>query len=122
MSSNHSSHLPVLSLLLGATLWGVIWYPLRLLEQHGMAGLWTSLIMYLAALVISLPVLWRCRAELSLHPWLLLMLALSAGWCNVSFVLAVIEGNVVRVLLLFYLSPLWAALLGWLLLGERLSS
>ncbi|HLA74682.1 MAG TPA: DMT family transporter [Gammaproteobacteria bacterium] len=121
MSSNHSSHLPVLSLLLGATLWGVIWYPLRLLEQHGMAGLWTSLIMYLAALVISLPVLWRCRAELSLHPWLLLMLALSAGWCNVSFVLAVIEGNVVRVLLLFYLSPLWAALLGWLLLGERLS-
>jgi len=45
----------------------------------------------------------------------------SAGWCNVAFILAVLEGTVVRVLLLFYLSPIWAVLLAWLFLGERLS-
>lgn len=130
MLSNHSSQthssavpsaLPVLSLLLGATLWGIFWYPMRLLEQHGMPGLWSSLIMYAAAVVISLPWLWRQRAVLVKRPWLLLMLGLSAGWCNVAFILAIIDGNVMRVLLLFYLSPLWAALLGRILLGERLS-
>ena len=46
---------------------------------------------------------------------------MSAGWCNVAFILAVLEGTVVRVLLLFYLSPIWAVLLAWLFLGERLS-
>ena len=32
-----------------------------------------------------------------------------------------IDGNVVRVVLLFYLSPLWSTLLGWLFLKEQLS-
>ena len=45
---------------------------------------------------------------------------LAAGWTNVAFLLAVIDGEVVRVLILFYLSPLWAALLGRWLLGEAL--
>ena len=47
-------------------------------------------------------------------------MALAAGWCNVAFIVAVLEGNVMRVLLLFYLSPFWAVCLGWLLLDERL--
>jgi drug/metabolite transporter (DMT)-like permease len=38
----------------------------------------------------------------------------------VAFIVAVLEGNVMRVLLLFYLSPFWAVCLGWLLLDERL--
>jgi drug/metabolite transporter (DMT)-like permease len=49
-----------------------------------------------------------------------LLMALAAGWCNVAFIVAVLEGNVVRVLLLFYLSPFWAVCLGWLLLDESL--
>ena len=121
MPSNHSSSaLPSLSLLLAATLWGISWYPIRWLEQNGLPGLWSSLVMYTAELVISLPWLWRGRAELCRHPGLLLALALSAGWCNIAFILAIIDGNVMRVLLLFYLSPLWTVLLGRLLLDERL--
>ncbi|MEO6697159.1 MAG: DMT family transporter [Gammaproteobacteria bacterium] len=123
MPSNHTPPvLPTLSLLFGATLWGVFWFPLRWLEAQGVPGLWSSLFIYLTVTVVSLPWLWQRRGELVKSPRMLLALALIAGWCNVAFILAVIEGNVVRVLLLFYLSPLWAALLGRLLLGERLSS
>ena len=112
---------PVFSLLLSATLWGVIWYPLRLLEAAGLSGLWTTLASYGAALLLgSLAVIAR-RGELRHQPLALLILAVSAGWCNVAFILAVLEGTVVRVLLLFYLSPIWAVLLAWLFLGERLS-
>lgn len=113
---------PVFSLLYAATFWGVLWFPLRLLESAGIGGTWQTLVSYLAAMAVMVPLLWLGASPLRVRPapgWLLL-LALSAGWANVAFVLAVIEGEVVRVLLLFYLSPVWASLLGWLLLGERL--
>lgn len=115
--------LPVFSLLFAATFWGMLWYPLRLLEQAGISGTWQTLISYLSATLVMLPLLRLGRSPLRVRPpaiWMLL-LVLAAGWANVAFVLAVIEGEVVRVLLLFYLSPVWASLLGWLLLGERLS-
>jgi len=113
--------LATLSLLLGATLWGVIWYPMRLLEGAGLSGLWLTLILYGTALVASLPRTWRGFAEFRLSPGLAALLMLAAGWTNIAFVEAVLGGNILRVLMLFYLSPLWATLLGWWWLGERLS-
>lgn len=114
--------LPVLSLLLTAAMWGMVWYPLRLLEQNGLAGLWSTLISYGAALFVG--VLWMSRRTWRRpdRTWVLVLMLLAVGWCNVSFVLAVLEGTVVRVLLLFYLSPLWALLLGWMILDEKPAS
>ena len=112
--------LPVLSLLFTATLWGVVWYPLRLLEGQGLAGLWSALISYGAILCVFLWVLVRDRKSLAVNRVPLALMGLSAGWCNVAFIMAVLDGHVVRVLLLFYLSPFWAVCLGWLMLGERL--
>lgn len=114
--------LPILCLLFTATMWGVLWYPLRLLEEAGLPGLWTTLFIYLVALLVGgLPAFGKLK-EIASQPGLMLMLAVTTGWCNVAFILAVIDGNVVRVLLLFYLSPLWATILGWLLLEERASN
>jgi drug/metabolite transporter (DMT)-like permease len=110
--------LPVLALLFSATLWGVIWYPLRLLEARGLSGLWASVILYGAALAVGFAWTRGLYAACARAPAGLLLLALAAGWCNVSFMLAVLEGEVLRVLLLFYLSPLWATLLGHWFLGE----
>ncbi len=49
-------------------------------------------------------------------------LVLAAGGTNACFNWAVSIGDVVRVVLLFYLMPLWTVLLSRLLLGERISS
>lgn len=113
--------LPELSILLGASLWGVIWYPLRLLEAGGFSGAWLTLTLYATALLVSLPFTYRALPEFARRPWLLLALMLAAGWTNIAFVEAILHGNILRVLLLFYLSPLWAVLLGWIVLHERLS-
>ena len=43
----------------------------------------------------------------------------AAGLTNVGFNWAVTTGDVVRVVLLFYLMPTWSLLLAWWLLGER---
>jgi len=115
---------PVFSLLLAATLWGVFWFPLRWLEQLGLGGLWQTLFIYTGTLWVVVIIVWRqgarFRSELGLAPWPLLFMALASGWCNTAFILAMLEGEVMRVLLLFYLSPLWATLIGWLFLKEEL--
>jgi drug/metabolite transporter (DMT)-like permease len=112
--------LPVLGLLLAATMWGLLWYPLRLLEGAGLPGLWVIFVAYAAALAAGLIYLRTRRVPLGARRGLLLALVLAAGWCNVSFMVAVLEGTVVRVVLLFYLSPLWSVLLGRVILGERM--
>ncbi|NNJ94989.1 MAG: DMT family transporter [Halobacteria archaeon] len=114
--------LPVLSLLFTATLWGVVWYPLRLLEEQGLTGAWSALVSYGAALCLFLWVFVRDIGPLQRNALPLLLMGLTAGWTNVAFIMAVIDGNVVRVLLLFYLSPFWAVCLGWLMLNERLDA
>lgn len=111
---------PILALLFGATLWGLFWFPLRWLEAHGMEGLWAALLIYLGTLVVAIPLLWRHAPELRQFPMTMAIIGLASGWCNVSFFLAVLDGTVVRVVLLFYLSPVWSVLLGRLILGERL--
>ena len=119
MSRSNHQILPILSLLLTASLWGLVWYPLRLLESQGLSGLWLSLTSYGAVLAVGLVWLWRSRADWQRDTVVLGLMLLATGWCNVAFVLAILDGTVVRVLLLFYLSPLWALVLGWLMLGEH---
>lgn len=120
-SKPHLVQGPVLSLLLAATLWGVIWYPLRLLNEHGLNGLWSSLVSYGVALAVGVLYVARYEPSWRADKARLGLMALAAGWCNIAFVIAVIDGTVVRVLLLFYLSPVWTLLLGRWLLGERAS-
>ena len=113
--------LPTLGLLYGAAFWGLVWYPTRLLEQAGIAGAWLTLVCYTVAFVVLVPfVRWPWRA-MRQRTGDLVVLLLAAGWTNVAFVLAVLDGEVVRVVLLFYLSPVWTVLLGRWLLQERLT-
>jgi drug/metabolite transporter (DMT)-like permease len=114
--------LPVTSLLFSASLWGIVWYPLRLLEINGLAGAWSALVSYGAVLLACSWIFVRESRAVGENLAHLLLMGLAAGWCNVAFIMAVLDGTVVRVLLLFYLSPFWAVCLGWLMLGERLDT
>ena len=120
-SSQHTSVFAVVSLLLAATLWGVFWYPLRWLEQQGLHGVWITFLIYCGTLVYCIPIAVRHRREFVRHPFMLLLIGLSSGWCNTAFIMAMLEGEVVRVILLFYLSPVWATLLARVVLKEQLS-
>jgi drug/metabolite transporter (DMT)-like permease len=120
-STKQSSLLPVFSVLAAATLWGTSWFPLRILEQNGLQGLWITLIVYAIPAIIGGLVLFRRWDEFAREPMLLTVIGLANAWCNVAFILAVLEGNVMRVLLLFYLYPVWATLLARVLLGEHLT-
>jgi drug/metabolite transporter (DMT)-like permease len=107
-------------MLAGSTLWGLYWLPLRWLEQAGLEGLWALAVIYVGATVtLGVAARGRWRAALAAR-WRLGGIGLSAAVSGIAFGLGMIEGEVARVLILFYLSPVWAVLLGRVLLGERI--
>ena len=110
--------LPALVLLFDAFIWGTSWLPFRALSEHGSHPLWSTVFVYVCGVALFL--VWRPRVlgELARHPKLA-ALALAAGLTNICFNWAVTVGDVMRVVLLFYLMPAWSILLAWALLGER---
>lgn len=109
---------PALALLLNAFVWGVSWWPFRELRQMGLHPLWATALIYAVSLALLLVVRPRAWRPLAREPLLWVLLAAS-GFTNVGFNWGVTVGDVVRVVLLFYLMPAWTVLLAWLLLGER---
>ncbi len=110
--------LAVLALALNALVWGLSWWPMRQLDANGLHPLWaTACVFTLATVVVTLisPTGWLHFKQ---HPQLWWLMAAS-GLTNVGFNWAVTTGDVVRVVLLFYLMPTWSLLLAWWLLGER---
>ena len=108
----------MLALSLNALVWGLSWWPLRQLDADGLHPLWaTACVFTLATVVLTLisPSGWRHFTQ---HPQLW-WLMVASGLTNVGFNWAVTTGDVVRVVLLFYLMPTWSLLLAWWLLGER---
>jgi len=110
----------VAALVTGALVWGLIWYPYRILRDAGIDGIAATTATYGAALVFGL-ILFRRSLGSFVHSWTLFWLAVAAGGCNLGYVLATLTGEVMRVLLLFYLAPLWTVALSRLLLDERLN-
>jgi drug/metabolite transporter (DMT)-like permease len=113
--------MPIVGILSGALVWGLIWYPYRMLQDMGLAGVFAAMISYLLALVCGTFMLPRAMQSLKHAGWWTVGLIISAGWSNLGYVLAMLHGEVMRVLLLFYLAPLWTILFSYWLLGERLN-
>lgn len=119
MSALRLSFGPALALLFNAAVCGLSWWPMRTLLDMGLHPLWANVGLFLIG--CALIVLWRPQALRQLREMpVLWTMALASGVVNASFNWGVSIGEVVRVVLLFYLMPVWTALLARLWLGERL--
>jgi drug/metabolite transporter (DMT)-like permease len=118
--ARRATWLAALALMLNAFTWGVSWWPFRWLEARGLHALWATAMIY--AVAVAVIVLARPGAVGHLlRTRRLWWLVLASGTTNATFNWAVTTGDVVRVVLLFYLMPLWAVLLARWLLRERLT-
>ena len=120
LSHPRRAAVPIGVLLFSCTLWGLMWWPLKQFSAAGLAGAPLTLLSYGLVGLLGLPWLWRERLAWRPEAGLLLGLLLVGGFANTAFVQALISGDVVRVMLLFYLSPVWAVLGGRLFLGEHI--
>lgn len=112
-----SSAWPALALTFNAFTWGVSWWPFRELQARGLHPLWSTALIYAAAVAVITawrPGAWRELGRTRSLWWLVA----ASGTTNAAFNWGVTAGDVVRVVLLFYLMPLWAVLLARAVLGE----
>lgn len=117
--NNQQNHLAVFGLLFGAFCWGIVWYPYRLMAQAGVSGVASSVYTYAIAVVLGGLVTVRFWRGIFRQPKIIILLGLMSGYTNLSYVLAVIDGDVMRVMLLFYLSPIWTLILAHFWLKEK---
>lgn len=114
--------LPVVVLLLSSIGWGLTWLPLEYLGNAGVAGTPLILVAFGAAALGLLPVLVMQSARWRGQSRYLVWIAVFGGYANMAFQSSLYHGEVIRVMILFYLLPVWGVLGGRLFLGERIDA
>ena len=106
-------------LIFASILWGLSWIPLKYLSKAGLHGLPLILLCYGAMSLMVLPFLWRSLSSVRNHLLPIFGIFVFGGLANLCFNYALIHGEVVRVMVLFYLLPVWGVLGGRFILQEK---
>lgn len=118
--SAHARRRAAGALVFNAFVWGTAWWPMRALQAEGLHPLWTTALTFAVASLAIAAVRPRALRQVLGTPALWVLVA-AAGCTNAAFNWAIVIGDVVRVVLLFYLMPLWTVLLARVVLGEPMT-
>ena len=118
--AGRARRLAAAALVFNAFVWGTSWWPLRHLQERGLHPLWATALTFTIASLAIVAVRPGAPGQVLRTPalWLLVV---AAGCTNAAFNWAIVIGDVVRVVLLFYLMPIWTVLLARVVLHERLT-
>ena len=98
--------------------WGLFWIPLRALEDAGLHGLWVTVVYFLVPTLCLLPVgIWRWK-HFQAGGFQLQVTAMVSGGALLLYSTSIVYTEVVRAMLLFYLTPIWGTILARIFLGD----
>ncbi len=120
-SSGTDIALPSVGVVLSGGLWGLFWIPLRAIDDAGVEGGWGSLAFFALCVAGLLPIAllrWRKLRRGGLEP---MLAGFATGGAFALYALSLLHTDVVRAILLFYLTPVWSTVLARILLGEPIS-
>ncbi len=112
---------PEAAIAVSGALWGLYWIPVRDLEARGVGAVWTTLGLFVVALALFAPILVRHPPARAVFTPRMFVTGLLTGGSFVLYSVSIVLTEVVTAILLFYLSPVWATVLGRVLLAERLT-
>ena len=112
---------PETAIAVSGALWGLYWIPVRHLEARGVGVVWTTLGLFAVGLALLAPILIRHPPARAVFAPRMLATGLLTGGAFVLYSVSLVLTEVVTAILLFYLSPVWATVLGRVLLAERLT-
>lgn len=114
--------LAVLVLFFSSAGWGLTWLPIKALAEMGLDGLHLVFIAFASGAVLLSPWLYKQYRFWKKSVTLMLMIAIAGGFANASFQTAIYHGDVIRVMILFYMLPVWSVLGGRLFLHEKIDA
>lgn len=121
MNETRSSTAPSFMVVVAASLWGLFWLPLRAFESAGLEAGWATLAQFIAPAVLLTP-LALCRVSRGRATGLgEIWTGLLVGSAFVLYFESLLLTEVVRALLLFYITPIWGTLLEVTFMRRRLS-
>ena len=121
MPSQSRPFLVTTGLLAGAVLSGLTWVPLRVIEHHGVAGLWVTLAVVTIAALPLLPALLKARGLPRRDQIGLIWIAAFIGVDYAFYTASLTTTQVSRAILLFYMAPVWGTLLEVFVLRQPLT-
>lgn len=110
-----------LGVALGSALWGLFWIPLRFLDENGVTGLWAvALVMFTLIIpcIITLKVSGKLYTLKSGNTW---FIGCALGLATVLYFTGIIVSDVIRVVFLFYLLPIWTTIAARILYKEPIT-
>ena len=113
----------ILSLIIvvSSCAWGLYWLPLRSIEQSGIAGSWSIVLVNACPLIILVPLIFFNLDKLKKYPRPILFAGIMIGAAFTFYANGLVQTSVIRATLLFYLSPIWSTIIGIIWLNERLT-
>jgi drug/metabolite transporter (DMT)-like permease len=110
-----------IALFLSAGAWGLYWFPLRTIEEAGIAGSWSVVFFNACPLIVLCPLLVLNFRKLVGVVGPTLLAALMIGMAFTLYSNGLLETTVVRATMLYYLTPAWSTILGVIWLSEPLT-
>ncbi len=117
-----NNRLVVLVLFISSIGWGLTWLPLKAMNDIGLDAMLLVLIAFSSAGLMLLPALIIQRKAWLPKFQFVLLVALFGGMANASFQTAIYHGDVIRVMILFYLLPVWSIIGGKIFFKEKLDA
>ena len=113
----------ILSLIIvvSSCAWGLYWLPLRSIEQSGIVGSWSIVLVNACPLIILVPLIFFNLDKLKKYPKPILFAGIMIGAAFTFYANGLVQTSVIRATLLFYLSPIWSTIVGIIWLNERLT-
>lgn len=121
MSGEFKKMAPQAAILLSTVLWGTLWIPLRELNESGVSGAYATSLSFLLGLVVLLPYAAVKARRILAGGWPLAASGFFLAVCIALYSEGMVRGEVARVLLLFYLTPVWSTLLARLMLKQPIT-
>ena len=121
MSGDFKKMAPQAAILLSTVLWGTLWIPLRELNESGVSGAYATSLSFLLGLVVLLPYAAVKARRILAGGWPLAASGFFLAVCIALYSEGMVRGEVARVLLLFYLTPVWSTLLARLMLKQPIT-
>tara|TARA_Y100000590_G_scaffold52409_1_gene54983 strand:+ start:1213 stop:2109 length:897 start_codon:yes stop_codon:yes gene_type:complete len=116
----HPHHIKIsIALALSAGAWGIYWLPQRILENGGLTGGWGTIAQMVIGVLVLLPIcLWR-KVKGRTFGLELPITGLLIGGGFICYALSFLLTDVVRALILFYMSPVWTTIFEILFLKKK---
>ena len=116
----HPHHLKIaIALAISAGAWGIYWLPQRILADGGLTGGWGTISQMIIGVILLLPIaLWRGikKRGTGLE---LPFTGLLVGGGFICYALSFLLTDVVRALILFYMTPIWTTIFEILFLKKK---